>query len=211
LKKKMRTRHSEIYERIAVRAAEEAGIPDCTPVGCAADPSATAIRDTWWEEYERQLRDDRTWTLQSIVNHWGEEERKIKICLSSVHRDRKAIQAAERHLKLLGERAKVISENLGDGAPVLEAMRKMAAQKMFAALECLPEDALENMPPEKLLRLFSEVSNLSRADSLSRLREQMTAKLQLVADQAKKIAAGATGDVKAQLGELADQILGVAK
>ena len=96
--RKARSRHSTVYEQLAIHAGTRTGMKDPTDEAVAEDPDARAVRDAVWGEYERLLRDDQTYTIDAL-HRWC-KERGCTAGRSSCHRDRRAVLSRDYAITL---------------------------------------------------------------------------------------------------------------
>ena len=206
----MRVRHSIAYERLASLAAQEAGLPGSVAQDdIAADEGARALRDSYWLDYERRLRDDKAYTLENIVEWFVELD--LPLSTSCVHRDRTALYKAERALKLRAGLAKAMVDSAaGEGqGDVLKAARILAGQQIFKALNELDIDP-DDLTPTHVINLIGVLGTLSKqhveTDLLAaRLAEASKAAKQQV-DKAA-VAAGAKGLSRQDVYKILDDVM----
>lgn len=158
-----RQTQSKAYTLLAELAARQAGCDRISAETAAEDADALAIRTELWEEYERRLRDDKTYTLDDC-RAWLAEQ-GVEVDRSSVHRNRQAIRAGERALLLAAQRGRQLMEAVdqaGGAEDLFRASRAAAGQIIFDALTQLPTGALEEMSPTQTISLISTLGQLSR-------------------------------------------------
>ena len=150
--------------------AEMAWLDDVNKAA-AEDPTAAPIRESLWLDYERRLRDDKSYSIDDVTE-WLREQitgdlagYDVKIGRSSVHRDSQAIHAKERAFRLAHERTKALLDGLEDGAEhdVLKSGRMVAAQLVFEALSNLPAAALEDLTNGQIINMIEVLGKLSKA------------------------------------------------
>lgn len=207
----MNTRHSTAYEALAALAAEQAGLKEKTAQAAADDDAARQIRDSLWEQYERMLRDTRTYTLKD-VRDWL-TDRKLKVSRSSVHRDRAALLEAERVYELAVHKANAVLDAAAESGEhdVLKAGRVVAGQLLFNSLSSLSSAALEGLKPHQVLRMIDTLGLLSKAHAETDLIRQKLAELQRQFDREISAAQAKTPDGKltpAQIAEAKEAIFG---
>lgn len=174
----MNTRHSTAYEALAALAAEQAGLKEKTAQAAADDDAARQIRDSLWEQYERMLRDTRTYTLKD-VRDWL-TDKGPNPSRSSVHRDRAALLEKERIVELAVLKANAVLDAAAESGEhdVLKASRVVAGQLLFNCLSGLSSAALEGLKPHQVLRMIDTLGLLSKAHAETDLIRQKLAELQ---------------------------------
>ncbi|HUX00784.1 MAG TPA: hypothetical protein VMY35_07370, partial [Phycisphaerae bacterium] len=107
----MRQARSNGYDALAVHVAGSEKLRPPTPQACAADAEARALRDVMWEEYERQLRDAQTYTIDAVwkwlKDHGGNVGR------NTPWRDRQRLLSRERVTELAAAKARAVIELAG--------------------------------------------------------------------------------------------------
>lgn len=169
-------------------AAKKAGLEIQTPEAVSADATARAIRDDLWVQYERVLRDEKTYTVTGLVQ-WLLEI-GVKCPRTNVHRDRDAIRAEERRVVMAGEKARqtmALFDQAGT-SDFLAAGRGVASQLMFEALTQLSPDMLSEMKPIQIIKLIDTFGKFSKNKSEEDLLKAHTAELQQKLDEKKRIA-----------------------
>ncbi len=186
----MRTRHSKAYDALAICAGRQAGMNRPTAKRVAGDDDARPLRDVIWQEYERMLRDDQTWTLDAILAWLKDPDRGVKVGRSSVHRDRLAILQRERTIALAAAKANAVLKAATESgeSDILRGGRLVAAQLIFGTLAELPETALEGMEPAQVLRMVDSLSKLSKAHAETDLINAKLEELRRKFDKAIKAA-----------------------
>lgn len=159
----MNVRHSNAYEKLAVEAGERSGLDKPDAEAVAADHAACQVRDALWADYERQLRDAKTYTLETIREWLAEQNSQTS--LSGVHRDRRALLDRERLTTLAAGRAKAVIEAATESGEhdLLRGGRLIAGQLLFNALSNLSSESLEGMTPPQILRMVDTLGLLSKA------------------------------------------------
>ena len=169
---------------------------DAVNKAAAEDPTAAPIRDALWLDYERRLRDDKSYSIDDVAE-WLDEQVAadlasygVKIGRSSVHRDSQAIHAKERAFRLAHERTKALLDGLEDGAEhdVLKSGRMVAAQVLFEALSNLPAEALEDMTNGQIINTIEVLGKLSKAHAETDLINQKLAEATRRFDEQMKAA-----------------------
>lgn len=133
-------------------------------------------------------------------------EHGARISASAIHRYGQAFEARLGALKLATEQARVIAEELGDGAGDLgEALTAVAQQKTFDLLMDLEVDAGE-VPYDKLI---TAIARLNQAGvQQKRWRAEVSKRARAAADEAEQIAR--TGGLSDEAAEaIRAKILGV--
>lgn len=169
---------------------------DAVNKAAAEDPAAAPIRDALWLEYERRLRDDKSYSISDVAEWLGEQvaadlaSHGVKIGRSSVHRDSQAIHAKERVFRLAHEKATALLDGLEDGAEhdVLKSGRMVAAQLLFDALSNLPAAGLEDMTNPQIINMIEVLGKLSKANAETDLINQKLAEARRRFDEQMKAA-----------------------
>jgi len=168
----MNLAHSKTFELLALAAGKAAGMRHPTPKAVAEHPEARERRDLLWADYERVLRDQKTYRLQD-VGKWL-LERGIKVGLATADRNRQRVLDRDRLLALANQRTREfleITEGADEGE-VFAAARKRAGQLLFDVFLRLPADALEELEPREILKAFEVAGKLSKAHADVGLIEQ---------------------------------------
>jgi hypothetical protein len=181
-------RHSKAYEDLAIHAGLEAGLEKPDAKSVADDPGARAVRDETWMEYERRLRDRKTYTLEDI-RIWL-HERGVEVSIASVNRDGIALGAQERVMGLAAEKAKAFVEACGASGEtdLLAASRRAAGQLIFQFFSSLSADALEALKPGQIISLMDVLGRLSTANEQTGILKAKLSDLQAKIDAAKAAA-----------------------
>ncbi len=190
----MNIRHSKSYRELALAAGRKAGLAKPTPEKVAADEGAREARDALWREYERLLADSQTYTLSQVIE-WLRKQGIAWPSQSSADRDRRAVLSRERRLALTAEKTRRVLEAMkgADESEVMAAARGLAGQHIFEFFLSLPGDALEDLKPGEIIRLFEVAGKLSKAHAdvglieqrMRELREKFEAKAKGVRAQTK--------------------------
>ena len=168
----MNLAHSKTFELLALVAGKAVGMKHPTPTGVAGDEAACARRDLLWAEYERVLRDQRTYRLED-VRAWL-VEKGVKVSLATADRNRQRVLDRDRLLTLANQRTReflAITEGADEGE-VFAAARKRAGQMLFDLFLRLPPEALEELEPREILKAFEVAGKLSKAHADVGLIEQ---------------------------------------
>ena len=168
----MNLAHSKTFELLALVAGKAVGMKHPTPTAVAGNPEAREGRDLLWAEYERVLRDQRTFRLED-VRAWL-VEKGVKVSLATADRNRQRVLDRDRLLSLANQRTReflAITEGADEGE-VFAAARKRAGQMLFDLFLRLPTDALEELEPREILKAFEVAGKLSKAHADVGLIEQ---------------------------------------
>lgn len=216
----MRSRHSSAYDQLAVAVGRRAcpvgaGLKKPTPESVAGDDGLRAVRDAIWEEYERQLRDDKTYTLDAIVDWLRDPERGATAARSSVHRDRLALLARERAVALCAAKARAVLEaaTASGEHDTLRGGRVLAGQLLFNALSELSAEALEELSPSQVLKMIETLGYLSKTHAETDLLREKVGEMQRRFDEETRKATQKTGDGKLtgeQIAEIRRAVFGEA-
>jgi hypothetical protein len=184
------------YRGLAIEAGRQAGLwlPTAQPadeeaaVKCvAANDLARETRDQLWTEYERMLADERTYTLDDVVEWLA--DRKTVASKSSVHRDRWGLLSKERVMQSAAAKSRAIVDAIGAGGEddLFRATRNVAAQAVLNALLNFDEDTLAGLKAEQAIKLVMAVGKLSTSHAQSDLLAARLSELQgkLEAEKAK--------------------------
>ncbi|MCD4699871.1 MAG: DUF3486 family protein [Phycisphaerae bacterium] len=192
----MNVRHSKAYDRIAVEAGNRSDIKDPTPETVAKDNHAVQLRDSLWADYERQLRDAKTYTLET-VREWLAEQNSAT-SLSGVHRDRRALLDRERAMTLAAGKARAVIEAAAESGEhdFLKGGRLIAGQLLFDALGNLSSESLDGMSPPQILRMVDSLALLSKAHAETDLIRARLAEINKAAKAEIKKATSKTKDGK---------------
>jgi len=158
----MNVRHSSAYEKLAIEAGNRSDIKKPTPESVASDDHAVQLRDSLWSDYERQLRDAKTYTLETIREWLAEQNSQTSI--SGVHRDRRALLDRERIMTLAAGKARAVIEAATESGEhnFLKGGRLIAGQLLFNALGNLSSESLDGMTPPQILRMIDSLGGLSK-------------------------------------------------
>ncbi len=207
----MNVRHSSAYEKLAVEAGERSDIKKPTAESVASDNHAVQLRDALWSDYERQLRDAKTYTLETIREWLAEQNSQTS--LSGVHRDRRALLDRERLTTLAADRARAVIEAATESGEhdFLKGGRLIAGQLLFDALGNLSSESLDGMTPPQILRMVDTLGLLSKAhaetDLIRAKLDELQRKFDEAVDAAKAKRAG--GELTAEdLAEAKEAIFG---
>jgi hypothetical protein len=168
----MNLAHSKTFELLALVAGKAAGMKHPTPTAVAGNPEARESRDLLWADYERVLRDQKTYRLEE-VRAWL-LEKGVKVSLATADRNRQRVLDRDRLLSLANLRTReflAITEGADEGE-VFAAARKRAGQMLFDLFLRLPTDALEELEPGQILKAFEVAGKLSKAHADVGLIEQ---------------------------------------
>ena len=168
----MNAGHSITWEKLAVVAGKEAGMRRPSAAGVAADDAARERRDLLWGDYERMLRDKKTYTLEAL-RAWL-AERGIRVSLATADRNRQQVLDQDRKWTLVNERMRQfleLSKDSGEGE-ILGAATKRAGQILCEAFLRMPTEALDAMSPAKILKAFEVAGKLRKAGADVGLIEQ---------------------------------------
>ena len=199
------------YEALAQLAAKRCGLAPATAEAAAENDQAREVRDCLWAELQRRVADVHTYSVDNL-HQWLTREMGVEVGRGSVQRLREHNNAVERAIKLRAERAQQVIEAAGAGCEddVLEATRVLAAQAMFNALQGLDENALTDMKPGQVLKMFDSVSIMSRQAMETRYRKAQLGELVKKFDrEAKAKVKGANGVLNAEdLAEIRKAVFG---
>ena len=199
--------HRRAYEALAEHAAKQCGIKPATAAAAAENDQAREIRDCLWAELQKRVSDTKTYSVGSL-DKWLNEEIGVKVGHGSVQRLREWHNGVQRAITLRAERAQQIIDAAGAGSEdkMHQANRVLAAQAMFNALSGLDENALDNMKPGLVLKMFDSVTIASRQAAETRYREAQLGEL------VKKFDREAGAKVKDRQGSLtADDLAEIRK
>jgi len=200
-----RVRHSAAYRELAVKACRVAALPGGHSAECAAeDPEACDVRNGLWAEYEARLRDTQTYTIDEIVLWLKSHD--VHVGRTSVHRDRKALLAAERSIVLAAEKAKRICDLIGtdNEADLMRGGRIAIAQLLFEVITDLGPEALAGMTPTQIIKLMNTGTQIGKVHAETELLNIKLDEMKTAFDDA---VAGAKKKAKTSDGSLsAEQI-----
>ncbi len=182
----MRSRHSKAYDALAICAGRQVSMNRPTAKRVAEDENARSLRDAIWLDYERKLRDDKTYRIDDVWAWLSDPDRGVTVGRSSVHRDRRALLQRERTVVLAAAKAAAVLDaaKASGQSDILKGGRHLAAQLIFNTLSELPESALEDMEPAQVLRLVDSLSKLSKASAETDLITAKLAELRKKFDEA---------------------------
>lgn len=207
-------RHSKARVLLAQAAAKEAGLAPATAEAAAADEDARAARDALWQEYERQLTDTQTYTLEAIQT-WLESH-GAKVSLASICRDRMPFKNREEKVAGASARTREVLALLeeADEGRLLAASRTRIAQLVFEFFGDLSADALDDLKPHQIVRLMETAGLLSRASADVGLSEARLAELRRKFDQeirTREGKAGGDGRLSVEdIGQIREAVFGSA-
>ncbi|MHC4984181.1 MAG: phage protein Gp27 family protein [Planctomycetota bacterium] len=204
---------SRLYRELAELAARQQGLVPATAEAAAEDPGARDVRDSYWLELDRRLRDTQTFTLDELVA-WL-KGLGCKVSRSSVDRARQRELARERQFRLRAELARATVEAAGEGGEhdTLRAGRIVAGQLLFDALSGLSVEALEGLTASQVLRLIDTLGGLSKAHVETALLAAKVEELRRKFDEQVKTASDKTGDGRLtadQIAEIRAAVFGAA-
>ena len=176
------------YDELALVAGREAGLDTLDPAAVADDPRARELRDVKWGQFERRLRDTKTYTLKD-VREWLADA-GIKIGLSSVHRARLYLLEKESRITLAAQKAEAVVKACETAGlkDLLAGGHRLAAQVIFEALADLPSGTLAGLKPGGVVKMIEVFGKLSTAIAETELVAARTRKLQGELDKAKAAA-----------------------
>jgi hypothetical protein len=188
--------HYKPYDELAILAGREAGLDSLTPEAVAADEGARALRDKYWSEYERRLRDAQTYTLETIVE-WM-RSMGCTVSKSSVHRNQQMLRAQEEKVSMSARKARAVIEatSAAGVTDLLEANTMLSGQLIFDALSNLSADALSQMSEPQIIRLIEASGMLRKMAAETGLIKAREAELTATLRKATDAKAAKAGDGK---------------
>jgi len=184
----MRQARSNGYDALAVWVAGKEGLRPATAEACAADGEARGLRDVLWEEYERQLRDAQTYTLDAVWK-WLKDH-GADVGRNTPWRDRQRLLSRERVTELAAAKARAVIELAGAAGETdtLRGGRIIAGQLLFQTLCDLTPEALDGLEPGQVLRLIKVLGELSKAHAETDLINERLAVIQRQLEEKKATA-----------------------
>ena len=161
----------------------------------AAAESVREVRDGLWMEYERMLRDGKTYQQLDVLR-WLEAN-NAKTSPASVNRNSMTLRREIDALRMRAELARDMKEAAASGeGDFLAAARTLTTQHYFLALQNLSPDALADLTATQVLRLLEAVGgyavNEASADFKRAKIDELTRKTEC---EMKALAAKAGGAI----------------
>lgn len=214
----MKNSRFKAYEELALIAGREAGIGEAvlTPQSVEGDDAARAIRDGYWAQYERMLRDVQTYSLDQV--HGWMKSIGCRVGRSSIDRNRTHLLAREQQIHASAEKARAVvlaAKEMGLD-DLLAGGTLVAGQRLFEALTALPSSNLQDLTAAQTLDLIDSLSRLKKTHSDSAFTDARRKALQ---DAAKKFSAeckkaqSTTGDGRLspdQINQIRQAVFGAA-
>jgi hypothetical protein len=176
-----------------------------------------ALGDEAFAEYKRLCLprdyDGAEWTLERIVEWLA--GKGLTSSVSSVKRDADHFRAMagvlERTARAAGAAREIVEAvQAGGGVANLQAAAVNVYTNQVLDFLLASETGITDENVGAMSKLGATLSRLT-ASEIVRFRAEVERKAGVAAEAARNLSAGAKGDVKKQLADLADQILGVAK
>ncbi len=182
--------------RLYKAAGKSSTTPEPIEAAAKAVAEATPVReqrDVLWMEYERMLRDEKTYTQTGVLKWLADHGAKTST--ASVNRDSMAVRAATKAMTMRAQLARDMVEMCKGGeTSFLQAARQIVAQKYFDALLNLEPDALEGLTATQVLRMMEAVGAFARDDAATDLSAERLRQMESAFDaQMKELEAKAAG------------------